>query len=110
MGAPYLARNLEALATGGRLLVIATRGGTLAQIDLGLAMRKRISVYASTLRARPVPEKSAIVAAVREQVWPLVASGKIAPVIERVLPMAEAARAHALLDDGTHVGKILLAN
>jgi putative PIG3 family NAD(P)H quinone oxidoreductase len=110
MGAPYLARNLAALATGGRLVVIATRGGTTAEADLGLLMRKRASILASTLRARPVAEKTAIVGAVAEQVWPLVAAGQVRPVIERVLPLAEAAQAHRLLDAGTHIGKILLVS
>lgn len=110
MGAPYLARNTEALATGGRLIVLSTRGGSRAEIDLGLLMRKRGSVLASTLRARPVDEKGAIVAAVRARVWPLLSAGTVAPVIERVLPMAEVAAAHRLLGEGRHVGKILLAN
>jgi putative PIG3 family NAD(P)H quinone oxidoreductase len=109
VGAPYLSRNIEALATGGRLLQIATRDGTHADVDLGVLMRKRISIFASTLRARPVAEKSVIVGDVRDQVWPLVAAGKVVPVIERTLPMAEAAQAHRLLE-GSHVGKILLVN
>jgi NADPH:quinone reductase-like Zn-dependent oxidoreductase len=71
-------------------------------------MRKRISIFASTLRARPVADKAVVVAGVRDQVWPLVAAGQVAPVIERVLPLAEAAQAHRLIEDGTHVGKILL--
>jgi NADPH:quinone reductase-like Zn-dependent oxidoreductase len=110
MGAPYLARNVEALATNGRLLVISTRGGPRAEIDLGTLMRKRVSIFASTLRARPAGEKASIVADVRDQVWPLVAAGQVAPVIDRTLPMAEAAQAHRVMDDGTHVGKILLVN
>ena len=108
MGAPYLARNLSALATGGRLVVLSTRGGTTAEVDLGLLMRKRASILASTLRARPAAEKAAIVGAVAEQVWPLIAAGQVRPVIERVLPLAEAAQAHRLLDSGSHIGKILL--
>ena len=110
MGAPYLQRNLDALATGGRLMVISIRGGGRAEADLGLLMRKRASILASTLRARPVTEKALVVAAVREQIWPLVSSGQVSPVIERTLPMADAADAHRLLDDGSHVGKILLVN
>jgi putative PIG3 family NAD(P)H quinone oxidoreductase len=110
MGAPYLQRNLEALATGGRLMVISTRGGGRGEADLSLLMRKRASILASTLRARPRPEKAMIVAEAREHIWPLVSSGKVMPVIERTLPMADAAQAHRLLDDGSHVGKILLVN
>ncbi len=110
MGAPYLQRNLDALATGGRLMVISIRGGGRAEADLGLLMRKRASILASTLRARPVAEKATVVAAVRQQIWPLVSSGQVSAVIERALPMADAADAHRLLDDGSHVGKILLVN
>jgi putative PIG3 family NAD(P)H quinone oxidoreductase len=108
IGGEYLARNLAALATGGRLVVIATQGGARGELDLGLLMRKRASVLASTLRARPLPEKAAIVAAVREQVWPLVSAGQVRPVIEAVLPLAEAATAHQRLEAGSHVGKIVL--
>jgi putative PIG3 family NAD(P)H quinone oxidoreductase len=110
MGAPYLARNLTALATGGRLAVVATQGGTRAELDLRMLMRKRAGVLGSTLRARPAQEKASIVAGVREQVWPLIDAGRVRPVIEAALPMAEAAAAHRLLDEGTHVGKILLVN
>jgi putative PIG3 family NAD(P)H quinone oxidoreductase len=110
MGAPYLQRNLDALATGGRLMVISIRGGGRGEADLGLLMRKRASILASTLRARPIAEKAAIVAAARERAWPLIDSGQVAPVIERALPMADAAKAHRLLDDGSHVGKILLVS
>jgi putative PIG3 family NAD(P)H quinone oxidoreductase len=109
VGAPYLARNIDALATSGRLVQISVRDGARAEIDLGVLMRKRITIYASTLRARPVPEKTVIVSAVRDQVWPLVASGQVAPVIDRTLPLAEAAQAHRLIEDGGHVGKVLLA-
>jgi putative PIG3 family NAD(P)H quinone oxidoreductase len=110
IGAPYLARNIEALATSGRLLQISTRGGVHAEIDLGVLMRKRISIFASTLRARPVTEKAVVVADVSDQVWPLVAVGTVVPVVDRTLPMAEAAQAHRLIEDGAHVGKILLVN
>jgi putative PIG3 family NAD(P)H quinone oxidoreductase len=108
IGAPYLARNIEALAISGRLLQISVRDGAQAEVNLGVLMRKRITIYASTLRARPVPEKAVIVGAVRDQVWPLVAAGQVVPVIERTLPLAEAAQAHRLIEDGAHVGKILL--
>jgi putative PIG3 family NAD(P)H quinone oxidoreductase len=107
IGAPYLARNVDALATGGRLLQISTREGATAEVNLGVLMRKRITIFASTLRARPVAEKAVIVADVRDQVWPLVAAGRVVPVVERTLPLAEAAQAHRLIDCG-HVGKILL--
>jgi putative PIG3 family NAD(P)H quinone oxidoreductase len=110
IGGPYLGRNLEALATGGRLVVVATQGGIKAELDLRTLMGKRASILAATLRARPLPEKAAIVAGVREQVWPLVNAGRVRPVIDRVLSMSDAGTAHELLETGAHVGKILLVN
>ncbi len=109
MGAVYLPRNVTALATGGRLVVIGTQGGNRGELDLGLLLRKRASVSAASLRARPVAEKAAIVTAVREHVWPLIATGRVAPVIDRVLPLSEAPQAHRLMETGAHVGKIVLA-
>jgi putative PIG3 family NAD(P)H quinone oxidoreductase len=109
VGAAYLKRNVEALATDGRLVIIGMQGGSTAELDLGQLMRKRASVFAASLRARPGPEKTAIVAAVRASVWPLLDAGTVVPVIDRVLPLAEAAEAHRLLDASEHVGKILLA-
>ncbi|GAA1786315.1 NAD(P)H-quinone oxidoreductase [Actinomadura chokoriensis] len=108
IGAKYLARNVEALATGGRLMVIGLQGGAKAELDLGKLLRKRALVHATTLRARPAPEKAEIVAGVREHVWPLLESGRVRPVIDRRFPMADAARAHELLEASGHVGKILL--
>ncbi len=108
MGASYLMRNLTALASNGRLVIIGMQGGTRAEIDLNALLRKRASLIATTLRARPEPEKTAIVAAVHAQVWPLVESGQIQPVIEAVLPLAQAGRAHELMESGAHTGKILL--
>ena len=110
VGGPYLARNVAALATGGRLLVVSTQGGSSAELDLQMLMRKRASILASTLRARPPAEKAVFVAGVREQVWPLISAGRVRPVTDRVLPMADAADAHRVLEQGTHVGKILLVN
>ena len=110
MGASYLARNLDALATWGRLVLLATRGGSRGEIDLGLMMQKRASVVAATLRSRTTEEKAEVVAATREHIWPLISAGKVVPVIYARLPMAEAAQAHRLLDDGSHIGKILLVN
>ena len=108
VGAAYLERNLAALATGGRLAIIGLQGGARAEIDLNSLMRKRCSVRATTLRARPVEEKAAIVSAVREQVWPLVGAGQIRPVIETILPLEQADEAHRLMEADRHVGKILL--
>jgi putative PIG3 family NAD(P)H quinone oxidoreductase len=108
MGASYLARNLAALATEGRLVIIGRQGGNRAELDLGLLQSKRASIHATTLRNQPVAEKSAIVAGVIDQVWPLVSAGTVIPVIHELVPMAEAARAHRLLEEGDHTGKVLL--
>jgi putative PIG3 family NAD(P)H quinone oxidoreductase len=109
MGAKYLARNVDVLADSGRLVVIGLQGGTRAEIDLGLLLHKRGAVLATALRSRPLREKAAIVASVREHVWPLVADGKVKPVIDRVVPMPDAAEAHRLVEQSGHVGKVLLA-
>ena len=108
MGASYLARNLEVLAVNGRLVVIGLQGGVRAEVDLGVLLGKRAAVIATSLRARPAGEKAAIVAAVREHVWPLVASGAVRPVISARLPLTSAGAAHQLLADSQHVGKVLL--
>jgi len=109
MGASYVQRNVAALATGGRLAIIGLQGGATAEIDLGAMLRKRATVRATTLRARPTQEKAAIVAAVREAVWPLVSKGQIRPIIDTILPLEQAPEAHTLMEAGGHVGKILLA-
>lgn len=109
MGASYLQQNVTALAADGRLVVIGLQGGTRAELDLNLLLRKRASVHATSLRARPAEQKAAIVAGVLDQVWPLISTGQIHPVIETILPLAEAERAHRLMEAGDHVGKILLA-
>jgi putative PIG3 family NAD(P)H quinone oxidoreductase len=108
MGASYLARNLAALATGGRLVVIGRQGGSRAEIDLGVLQAKRASLHATTLRARPAEEKAVVVAAVRANVWPLISAGRVTAVIDRELPMSQAAQAHQVMADGDHIGKILL--
>ncbi|HEX9064106.1 MAG TPA: NAD(P)H-quinone oxidoreductase [Streptosporangiaceae bacterium] len=108
MGAVYLMRNIGALASNGRLVIIGMQGGTKTEIDLNALLRKRATVIATTLRARPEEEKAKIVAAVRAEVWPLVEAGQIRPVVETVLPLAEAGRAHELMESGAHTGKILL--
>lgn len=108
MGAKYLARNVEALAVNGRLVVIGLQGGAKAELDLGLMLRKRVAVVATSLRARPADEKAAIVAAVREHVWPLVEAGRVVPVVQGRHPLADAAEAHRELEASGHIGKILL--
>lgn len=109
MGAAYLARNLTALAIGGRLMSLGLQGGRKAELDLGMLMAKRASVAASTLRARPPAQKAQIVAAAGAFVWPMIESGDVRPVIDRVLPLADAAEAHRCLEAGEHIGKVLLA-
>ena len=108
MGAKYLARNVDALAAGGRLVVIGLQGGTTAELNLNTLLRKRAAVIATSLRARPLPEKAAIVAAVREHVWPLVESGRVRPVVHSRHPLGEAAAAHREMESSGHIGKILL--
>jgi putative PIG3 family NAD(P)H quinone oxidoreductase len=108
IGAKYLARNIDVLASNGRLVVIGLQGGTRAELDLGLLLRKRAAVLATALRSRPAEEKAAIVASVRENVWPLLEAGAVRPVVDRVLPMTEAAAAHRVLEAGEAVGKVLL--
>jgi putative PIG3 family NAD(P)H quinone oxidoreductase len=108
MGASYLARNLSALATGGRLVIIGRQGGNRAELDLGVLQSKRGAIHATTLRARPLAEKAAIVSAVRENVWPLISAGTVVPVIDQALPMLSAAEAHRILEGGGQTGKLLL--
>lgn len=111
MGATYLARNVDALATGGRLVSIGMQGGTKAELDLGRLMRKRGSVHATTLRSRPPTGpggKAEIVAAVRHDVWPDVERGVVSPIVDRRLPMSRAADAHRVVAASEHVGKVLL--
>jgi len=108
MGAKYLAGNVDALAMEGRLVIIGMQGGSRAELDINMLLRKRGAVIATTLRARPEAEKAAICAAVVEHVWPLVEDGRVRPVVHTTLPLAEAAEAHRLMDASTHIGKILL--
>lgn len=108
VGAGYLARNIEALATGGRLVVIGLQGGARAELDLAALMGKRASVAGTTLRSRPVEEKTAIMRAVQENVWPLVTSGAVRPFVDRTFPLEEVTDAHTYFDSGEHTGKVLL--
>ncbi|GGL34300.1 NAD(P)H quinone oxidoreductase [Planomonospora parontospora subsp. antibiotica] len=108
IGGGYLAQNVRALKTGGRLVVIGMQGGTRGELDLGALLTKRASVHGTTLRARPVDEKGVIVRGVVDNVWPLLDAGAIRPVVHARVPMSDAAEAHRLLESGEHVGKILL--
>jgi putative PIG3 family NAD(P)H quinone oxidoreductase len=108
MGASYLERNLAALAPYGRLVIIGRQGGSRAEIDLGVLHAKQASLHGTTLRARPREKKAAVVAAVRDNVWPLISAGQITAVIDRKLPMPQAAEAHRVMAAADHIGKILL--
>lgn len=108
IGAKYLERNVAALAPDGRIAIIGLQGGRRGELDLAALMAKRGSVSATTLRARPVPDKARIVRGVVNQVWPLVEAGAIRPIVDRTMPMREAAEAHRLMESSDHVGKILL--
>jgi putative PIG3 family NAD(P)H quinone oxidoreductase len=108
MGAKYLGRNVEVLATNGRLVTIGLMGGRRGELDMGMLLAKRGAVIATSLRARPATEKAAIVAAVREHVWPLIESRDVRPVIHSRHPLEHAAEAHRELETSAHIGKILL--
>jgi NADPH2:quinone reductase len=104
----YLPREIEILAEDGRLVVIATLGGSKASIDAGTIMRRRLTITGSTLRARPVAFKAAIARALHEKAWPLLESRKVQPIIDQVFPAADAAQAHQLMESSAHIGKIML--
>jgi NADPH2:quinone reductase len=108
VGGKYFERNIAALAIEGRLSVIALLGGRDAKLDLGLLLRKRLTIVGSVLRARPVAEKGAVAEQLRREIWPLLAAGKIKPVIDSTFPLADAAKAHARMETSAHVGKIVL--
>lgn len=104
----YVAREVECLANDGRIAIIAVQGGTKSALDVGAVLRKRLSIVGSTLRPRSVAYKGVLARALRERVWPLIEAGRIKPVIHQVFPAAAAAAAHALMESGMHVGKIVL--
>ncbi|MCL3993002.1 NAD(P)H-quinone oxidoreductase [Streptomyces lavenduligriseus] len=108
MGAKYLDRNVQALAVNGRLAIIGMQGGVKGELNIGALLGKRGAISATSLRGRPLGEKAAIVAAVREHVWPLLAAGDVRPIVDRELPMPEAAEAHRLVEASGHIGKVLL--
>jgi NADPH:quinone reductase len=104
----YIAREVEALAEDGRLVIIAVQGGIKANFNAGLVLRRRLTITGSTLRPRPVVFKAAIAASLRTHVWPLLVQGRIRPVVHQVFPAAQAAQAHALMESNQHIGKIAL--
>jgi putative PIG3 family NAD(P)H quinone oxidoreductase len=108
VGGPYVARDIAALAMGGRIVFIAQKLGSRVEVDFGLVQRKHLAITGSMLRPRPIAEKGRLVAAAAKAVWPLFARGEVKPVIDRTFPLAEAARAHAHMEEGQHIGKVLL--
>ena len=108
VGGDYIPRELNALAEEGRIVLIAFQRGMHASVDLGLIMRRRLTVTGSTLRARDETFKTAVANAVKEKIWPLLESGKLAPVISATFPLAQAADAHRLMESSQHIGKIIL--
>ena len=109
IGGDYIARNLSILAVEGRHVSIATQRGVVAEVNFGPIMGKRLTMTGSGLRPRSVEDKGAMAASLRRQVWPLLESGKVKPVIHRTFPLAEAGEAHRLLESSTHIGKIMLS-
>ena len=105
----YVPQELELLAEDGRLVFIATLGGKLADIDASLIMRRRLTLTGSTLRARSIAFKAALAKQLHTHIWPLLESGKVKPVIYKVFPARDAAKAHALMESSAHIGKIMLA-
>ncbi len=108
IGADYFARNVEVLATEGRLVVIAVMSGPKTEINLLDFMIRRLTLTASTLRPRTVEQKAVIAVALKNKVWPLIESGKVKPVLYKTFPLVEASRAHALMESSEHIGKIVL--
>ncbi len=108
MGAAYLDRNVDTLTEGGRLVVIGMQGGRKGELNLGKLLSKRASVTATALRSRRLDDKAAVVANVREHLWPLVEQGTVQPVIDQVFPLSRAGDAHRAMEEGGVFGKILL--
>jgi putative PIG3 family NAD(P)H quinone oxidoreductase len=108
VGADYFARNIEALAMEGRLVEIATLHGVKAELNIQTIMARRLTVTGSTLRPRPVAEKGAIAAELREHVWPLLESGVVKPIVHATFPLRDASEAHRVMESSTHIGKLLL--
>jgi NADPH2:quinone reductase len=101
-------REIEVLAEEGRLILIATMGGTKAEVDLRSIMGRRLTITGSMLRRRSVEFKGAIATALRERVWPLLESGRVKPIVHATFPIDHASEAHRVLERGEHVGKLVL--
>jgi NADPH:quinone reductase len=104
----YVAREVKCLADDGRIVIISVQGGVKSEFNAGEVLRRRLTITGSTLRPRPEAVKAAIAAALRKQVWPLIEAGTIKPIVYKVFDAADAAQAHALMESGAHVGKIML--
>ncbi len=109
VGGEYVDRELKCLADDGRIVIIAMLGGAKSTVSLNEILRRRLVLTGSTLRPRPVEFKGAIARSLRERVWPHIESGRIRPVVFRIFPLDEAAQAHALMESGQHIGKIVLS-
>jgi putative PIG3 family NAD(P)H quinone oxidoreductase len=108
VGANYLARNLEAAAVEGRVVVISLMSGAKTEINLGTILTKRLTLTGSTLRIRSVAQKALIAESVRRHVWPLIAEGRVKPIIHATFPLDRASDAHRLMESSQHIGKIVL--
>jgi putative PIG3 family NAD(P)H quinone oxidoreductase len=108
MGAKYLVPNVNALSIGGRLVIIGLQGGIVGELNLSQLLTKRASVTATSLRARPASEKAEIVRATRDHVFPLIESGAVRPIVHATFPLDEVASAHRVLEESTHIGKLVL--
>ncbi|MBY4108313.1 NAD(P)H-quinone oxidoreductase [Rhodococcus fascians] len=108
VGADYMARNLQSLALDGRLSVLATLGDAVAEVDLRVLLKRRLTISAATLKARTLHQKAEVIAGVRRDVWPLLESGKIVPAVDSVYDITAVAEAHARLESSQHMGKIVL--
>jgi len=104
----YVAREVKCLADDGRIVIIAVQGGVKSEFNAGEVLRRRLTITGSTLRPRPEAFKAAISASLRKQVWPLLEAGTVKPIVYKVFDAADAAQAHALMESGAHVGKIML--
>ena len=108
VGGAYFARNLDALASEGRLVEIATLQGAKAELNIQTVMQRRLTITGSTLRARPIADKGAIAAAVHRHVWPLIESGAVKPIVYATFPLRDASAAHRVMESSAHIGKLVL--
>ncbi|HVB38091.1 MAG TPA: NAD(P)H-quinone oxidoreductase [Vicinamibacterales bacterium] len=108
VGAAYLDRNIDCLALNGRLVIIGLLGGAKGTLSLVPVLQRRLTITGSTLRSRSVDEKAALAWALEQHVWPLLAQGTVRPIVDRIFPLAEAAAAHRLMEQGGHIGKLVL--